>query len=245
LYEVPAGVPFNLIIADDCTPEDKGRDELYAYLKPWKGKSKVKVCLSNQNRGFAGNNNWGVRQGYAPLILLLNSDTTIITPGWLKAMVDEFNDPSVGVVGAKLLFPEDSEDIKRPAGKIQHAGVVFNCLGQPYHVYLGWPPNDSRTCRQKEFQAVTGACLMTRRELWNRIGGLDPVYTVGNFEDVEYCLMAKELGYKVVYQPAASLVHYAGGSGNSETAKRNETIFRLRMQNFIRYDEYKHWEAAI
>jgi len=240
LNKFDAGCDYNLIIADDCTPPKRGRTELYQYYDELQTRPRTRIFKSGQNKGFAGINNWGMLKGSAPLVLFLNSDIEVIEDGWLKWMVDEFDDWQVGVVGAKLVFPDDTKgDPKRPAGTIQHAGAVINILGQPYHVCLGWPEDDPRVNIRRDHQIVTGACLMTRRKIFRQVGGFNEIYTIGNFEDCEYCILVGQHGYKVVYQPKTKLVHYAGGSGNTTTAKRNEIIFRQRMRNFIKYDEFK------
>jgi len=240
LDQFDAGVPYNLIIADDCTPNKRGRGELYKYYDSIQSRPHTKVLRSGQNRGFAGINNWASKKCSAPLILFLNSDIEIIEDGWLKHMVDEFDDWSVGVVGAKLIFPEDTGgDTKRPAGTIQHAGVAVNILGQPFHICVGWPPDDPRVNIRREHQIVTGACLMVRRNIFKQVGGFNEIYGPGNFEDCELCILTQRLGYKVVYQPKAQLVHYAGGSGNTATAQKNEQIFRFRMSQLMKYDDYK------
>jgi len=240
LDKFDAGVPYNLVIADDCTPPHRGRAELYEYYDTLSSRPHTKVVRSGQNRGFAGINNWASRKCSAPLILFLNSDIEVFEDGWLKHMVDEFDDWQVGVVGAKLIFPDDTGgDKARPAGTIQHAGAAVNILGQPFHVCVGWPPDDPRVDVRREHQIVTGACLMTRRKLLKQIGGLNEIYGPGNFEDCEFCVLVGQLGYKVIYQPRTQLIHYAGGSGNSATAKKNEAIFRFRMSQFLTYDHYK------
>lgn len=240
LDKFDAGVPYNLIIADDCTPLDRGRTELYDYYNTLSIRPHTKVFRSGQNRGFAGIYNWSSRKCSAPLILLLNPDTEAIEDGWLTYMVDEFNDWQVGVVGAKLIFPDDTGgDKTRPAGTIQHAGVAINILGQPFHVGIGWPPDDPRVNFRREHQIVTAACMMTRRKLYSQVGGLNEIYTTGNFEDCEYCVLVGQLGYKIIYQPKTQLIHYSGGCGNFATAKKNEAIFRFRMSQFLSYDHYK------
>lgn len=240
LDEFDAGEDYNLIIADDCTPPNRGRVELYEYYHHLQARPRTKIFKSAQNRGFAGINNWASRKCSAPLILFLNSDIEVIEDGWLKHMADEFENWSIGVVGAKLIYPSDTGgDIDRPAGTIQHAGVAVNILGQPYHPCLGWPADDPRVNFRREHQIVTGACLMTRRKLFRQIGGFNEIYEIGNFEDCEYGIMVRQLGYKVIYQPKTCLVHYHGGSGNTEMARKNEQIFRMRMSEMTLYDDYK------
>lgn len=240
LDKFDAGEDYNLVVVDDCTPGNRGRGALYQYYQELQTRPRTKIYKSSQNRGFAGINNWGSRKCSAPLILFLNSDIEVVEDGWLKHMVELFENWQVGVVGAKLVFPDDTEDDpKRPAGTIQHAGVVINILGQPYHICLGWPEDDPRVNFQREHQIVTGACLMIRRKVFRQVGGFNEIYKVGNFEDCEMCLLVNQLGHKVVYQPKTKLIHYHGGSGNVEMARRNEQIFKFRMAEYMRYDDHE------
>jgi len=238
LRKFDAGIDWRLFLVDDLGPDGDELDQLYA---DYKKDSRIKIIRNHKNSGFAVSNNNGVSRGHSPIILLLNSDIEICEDGWLRRMTDEFSDLEVGVVGARLLYPEDSVVPNRPAGKIQHAGVVFNLLGQPYHIYQGWRAEHPRVIQRLEMNAVTGACLMTRRNIYQTIGGLDPIYTKGNFEDVQYCLQVRKLGGKVIYQPLVKLYHFSGGSNNSETARFNEQIFRMRCKDIIEYDEWKYW----
>lgn len=240
LFSFDAGVTFRWIIVDNDGPaSDKAElEKIYASLK-----NNVYLVWSMKNLGFSGGNNLGFnRVKKAPYVLLLNSDIKVKKNGWLKAMVDEMEaDKQVGVVGAKLLYFEDSVDPLRPAGKIQHAGVAFNMLGQPYHIFMGWSPDNPKVTVRREMNCVTGACLLTRTDLYKKIGGLAEEYTIGNFEDVEYCLRTRALGYKVVYTPNAELYHFAGGSNNTATAQYNEQLFRLRCGSITEYDEWRYY----
>lgn len=235
LYDHDAGVPYTVTLVDDVSPVEMGWVYDYARSKgAW-------VTVHHENKGFAGACNTGARAGKAPWVLLLNTDTLVIQDGWLEAMVDEGRDLQVGVVGCLLSFFPDSDHSRRPAGKAQHAGVAFDVLGRPYHIFSGWSVNHPKVRLRREMNCVTGACLLTRRALWRRLGGLDEDYTRGNFEDVQYCLQARLAGYKVVYTPKAHLHHYAGGSENSMTAKRNAQLFRIKMGSVVEYDEWKFW----
>jgi GT2 family glycosyltransferase len=235
-----AGVPYALTLVDDVSPVEMG------FVYALAGEMGARVVYHHENKGFAGACNTGARKGRAPWILLLNTDTLITHDGWLKAMVDEGKDPKVGVVGALLtFFPTDhplyEESPIRPPKRVQHAGVVFDILGRPYHIFSGWSADHPQVWQRREMNCVTGACLMTRRKLWRRLGGLEECYSTGNFEDVEFCIQARLAGYKVVYTPTAHLHHFAGGSNNSTTAKRNARLFQLRMGQVVEFDEWRHW----
>lgn len=241
LDQYDAGVAYQWIIVDDATPEDRGKAELRPVLTALKERPHTIVYENQINGGFAKANNLGASKGRAEFILMLNSDTRITHDNWLKIMVDDLSNPALGVVGAKLLFFPDSTDPRRPAGTIQHAGVGFNIHGNPYHVCSTWPADHPTVNQRRVMRCVTGACLLTRRRLWRRIGGLDEVYGAGNFEDVEYCVRSFIMGKGILYEPDVTLYHYAGGSGNSQTARRNHEIFQLRNRDYIVWDDWRYY----
>lgn len=246
LPEAASGTPYRLIIVDDCGPEQEQLGQVYRSLN---GNSKV--IRNRQNSGFARTVNAGVASGVSPHILLLNSDC-ILQPGAILAMLKEFDDPQVGIVGAKLLFGDNRW---QQQGRIQHAGLCRNIQGQLVHVNLGWAADHPKVNQRREMQMVTGACLMTRRDVWGKVwseyrkfgdpsaGALNEVYDKGSYEDVEYCLATKAQGYKVIYTPEAVGLHYVGasimGANQAYPLGRNSMIFGARCGHLVEYDEYK------
>lgn len=235
----PSSIPWKCFVVDDASPEET-EEELDGIYKGLGKDRRFRVVKSRKNLGFAGANNKGVNSGSSQFILLLNSDIRVMGD-WLALLVKEMHNPEVGVVGCKLIFfPERFNDPKRPAGRIQHAGVVFNITRAPYHRMIGWPSEDIRVNRREEMQSVTAAVLLTRRNLWRKIGGLNEIYTKGNFEDVEYCVHTRHLGYKVIYTPEPLIYHFAGGSENYQTAQKNLQIFLMRCGKAVQFDDYKY-----
>lgn len=246
LPEAASGTPYRLIIVDDCGPEQEQLGHVYRSLN---GNSKL--IRNRANSGFARTVNAGVASGVSPHILLLNSDC-ILQPGAISAMLKEFDDPTVGIVGAKLLFGDNRW---QQQGKVQHAGLCRNIQGQLVHVNLGWDANHPKVNQRREMQMVTGACLMTRRKVWERVtaeyrrygdptqGALNEVYDKGSYEDVEYCLAAKSQGYKVIYTPDAVGLHYVGasimGASQAYPLGRNSMIFGARCGHLVEYDEWR------
>lgn len=150
-------------------------------------------------------NNQAIRQGNAPLILLLNNDVEALTAGWLEVMVAQALRPAIGAVGAVLLYPDR---------RIQHAGIALGCGPDgrgAEHPYRGlpWPAAVHRGRPQllSGWAAVTGACLMVRRQNWEALGGLDEQLPVeGN--DVDFCLRLAQRRLRMVVDPGAVLVHH-------------------------------------
>jgi len=205
--------------------------------------SRIHTVINTTNQGFPATVNRGARLGRNSLILILNSDV-ILDPRAPQTMMAEFNEPQVGVVGPRLIFSPDSTDANRPAGCIQHAGIVFGFDGKPFHVHIGWAANHPRATVRNEFQAVTGACLMTRRALWSAIGGFAEVYRRGTYEDIEYCLMVRSMKYSVIYQPMAVGIHHVGasvGAGEGFPIGENFAIWMLRCSKLAYWDEWRYW----
>ena len=175
-------VDYELIIADDHSPDSR--------VLKWCKKEKIKVVQNGSGtQGFPHNCNWAAKQSDSEFICLLNSDTEVMS-GWLGAMKDEMYEPSVGIVGAKLIYP--MEKGTPWGGTIQHAGVARNGRGMPYHIYRGLSPRARCVNVPTECNAVTFACVLIRRQLWNELGGLDERYVGGQFEDVDFCLFPHE-----------------------------------------------------
>ncbi len=149
--------------------------------------------------------NLGVGVARGDMLLLLNDDIEPITADWIEQMLMQFEKPHVGVVGAKLLYPND---------KIQHAGVVHN-RSKPDHVRRLYHRGDDgyffSTSGVRNFIAVTGACMMTRRSIYRSVGGFSEELAI-SFNDVDYCMKVRACGYQVVYTPHAELYHFESKS---------------------------------
>jgi GT2 family glycosyltransferase len=203
--------PYKLVITDDNSPEY----ELRRYLQELKDAGQAEVYLHGVRRGFAGNNNWAVSRTYSPYFLLLNEDTE---PQylWLTHMMNTMrSDDKIGVVGARLLFSEHKNG-HAVAGTIQHVGVARYPDGAPYHPFRGLKADYPPANVLREVNAVTGACMLVRRKCWDDVGGFDPNYSFGQFEDVSFCWHAREKGWRIFVQPRAVLFHYEHGSGVKE-----------------------------
>lgn len=156
---------------------------------------------------YAAMQNEAVRRTSNPWLLFLNNDTEVIEPGWLAAMAEQVQRPEIGAVGAKLLFPN---------GTVQHAGVVMGDFNYASHAFLGAMPHDPSGRGQlqitRNYSAVTAACMMMRREVYERIGGMDARRFPVAYNDVELCVRALKFGYRNVYTPHAVLKHQQSAS---------------------------------
>ena len=144
--------------------------------------------------------NLGVSIANGELLLLMNDDIEILFPAWIERMVEHFEKPHVGVVGAKLLYPD---------GRTQHVGVVHN-YGNPDHVSRLQPKEDAgyyfSTCGVRNFTAVTGALMMTPSGIYRAVGGYSEELAV-SYNDADYCLKVQEKGLWIVYAPKVELTH--------------------------------------
>lgn len=242
---------YRIIVVDNGTPEWRNKDG--KTLSPAEQAIRVKELLRAQdgfyrieeNQGYPGGINFGVSKGKSPLILIWTADVTM-TPGSILEMVKVMDDPEVGIVGPKLLFPSDSSP-HGPPGTVQHAGIAFNIEGNPFHPLMGWSPNHPKVNIAKEVQAVTGAIFLTRRSLWFEIGGFWAGYGRGTFEDMEYCFAARAKNLKVIYHPLAWGTHHVGGSMVQGAEARgfalhiNASLFRGRWGESLAWDEWRFW----
>ena len=156
-------------------------------------------------------NNIGVDAGRGELVLLLNNDTEVINPDWLTSLVRWIQQPNIGAVGAKLLYPNDT---------IQHAGVILGLGGLAGHGQIHEPADSTgyfnRLMLTHEVGAVTAACLLTRRSTWDELGGLDEALAVA-FNDIDYCMRVRHnAGQRILWTPDALLYHHESVSRGAE-----------------------------
>ncbi|MGI1659330.1 MAG: glycosyltransferase [Desulfitobacterium sp.] len=179
-------------------------------------------------------NNQAVQQAKGELVVLLNNDMEIITPSWLEEMAGQAIRPSIGAVGAKLLYADQT---------IQHSGVTLGIGGVGGHSYRGYDSEEpgyfGRLVIVANYAAVTGACLMVKRELFDQVGGLEEELTVA-FNDVDFCLKLWAKGYYNVVLPQVKLYHFESKSRGYEDTPE-------KMQRFLGEVTYmkKHWQNCL
>ena len=177
------------------------RPESFPYYRQISQDPRVRVVHHDGPFNYNRVNNLGARQAHGDLYLFLNNDIQAFSPDWLDEMVMWALRPNVGVVGAKLLFPD---------GAIQHAGVVIGLTGFAGHIFAGAPENHWTIFGlaewYRDFQAVTAACMLVRREVFEQLGGFDETFELCG-SDVEFCLRLRRNGLRVVYNPFARLKH--------------------------------------
>jgi len=177
---------------------------------------------------FSAVNNAAARTANGDLLCLLNNDTEVIEPEWLSEMVRWIQQPDVGIVGAKLLYPNDT---------IQHAGVVLGLGGLAGHGHHQLDRDEygyfSRLTMTHEVGAVTGACLLTRRDTWAELGGLDEELAVA-FNDIDYCLRVRHVaGQRILWTPHALLYHHESVSRGAEDDPVKVARFNAEVDTVI------------
>lgn len=189
---------FEVLLVDNLSWEPGTKALLARFVKD----ERFRVVPYPEVFNWARLNNFAVRQAAGDHVLFLNADVAGRSDGWLAAMLEHSQRPEVGAVGARLLYPD---------GRVQHAGVVLG-LGEGVAWHAGcFCPGDrpgylGHTKVVRDVSAVTGACLMVRRDVFDQLGGFDETLAVA-YNDVDFCLRARERGYRVLYTPLAELVH--------------------------------------
>lgn len=176
--------------------------------------------------------NKAARATTSEYLLFLNDDTSIITPDWIESMLEHAQRQSVGAVGSLLLFPN---------GTIQHAGVVSGLFEFAGHAFRGLPDSPyyfdfSHVIR--DCSAVTGACLMTKRNKFDSVGGFDESNLPTCFQDVDLCLKMLDKGYQIVYTPFAKLFHYESLSKKAVADLPELQYMKQRWASYISDDPY-------
>lgn len=174
------------------------------------GLDQLRVLRYPQPFNYSAMNNLAARQARGEYLLLLNNDTAVLQGDWLDGMLNHAQRPEVGIVGAKLLYPD---------GRIQHAGVVLGLNGPADHPHIGDPLNTPghmhRLLVDQDLSAVTGACLMVRKSLYEEVGGLDEEAFKVSYNDVDLCLKVRQAGYLVVWTPHVLVMHVGSVSQKS------------------------------
>lgn len=189
----------------------------YGELQRTRDNVRVVTWQGDGGFNYPALNNFGAQYCTGEYLLLLNNDTRIITPDWIQEMLMYAQRADVGAVGAKLFYPD---------GTIQHAGVIVSTGHEPIHYYTGTRKTDTgyteRLNLVQDVSAVTAACMLVRRSVWDEVGGLDEAFAVA-YNDVDFCLRIRKAGYLVVWTPFAELEHFESKSrGIDGTAKKQQ-----------------------
>ncbi len=208
---------FEVIVVDDCSTDET------AELVP---RMDGVVYLRNEtNSGFIVSRNCGAEKARGKYLFFLNNDT-IVKPGWLTALLDTFvEDPQAGIVGSKLVYPDD---------RLQEAGGIIwrDASGWNYGKFDDREKPEYNYLREVDY--CSGAALMIRKSLFQKLGGFDAKYEPAYYEDADLSFKVRKAGYKVLYQPLSEVIHcedVTGGTGLSAGTKKHRDINRLTFAN--------------
>jgi GT2 family glycosyltransferase len=217
---------YEVVVVDNGSTDPAALD----YLAEIAMRTHVRVLRYDHPFNFSGINNFAAQGAKGAVLCLLNNDTELISPDWLEEMVGHLLQEKVGVVGAKLYYPD---------GRVQHAGDTVGPGGCADHLHSFIDHDDPGYCNRaavaQELSAVTAACMATWRDLYLRLGGLDEKNLPVAFNDVDYCLRVRKAGYRVVWTPHAELFHH-----ESVSRGRDKSWKRKRMaEKEVRYMRHK------
>ncbi len=207
IYEKSTYDNFEILILENNSVQA----ETFAYYQQLEQEHKdLKIVRWEKEFNYAAINNFGARHAQGEYLLFLNNDIQIITPEWMEEMLGYCQREDVGVCGAKLLYPNN---------RIQHAGVVIGLGGPAGHVLCGAKNNvltyAGRSNSTQDLSAVTAACMMTPRDVFEKAGGFGEEFRVA-YNDVDYCLKVRDMGLLVVYNAFVEAYHYESASRGAE-----------------------------
>ncbi|HKU17745.1 MAG TPA: glycosyltransferase family 2 protein [Candidatus Saccharimonadales bacterium] len=228
---------YEIIIVNNQSSEP----EVFVWFDEQAAMPDTKVLHYDRPFNFSAINNFAATQAEGDLLLFLNNDTEVLTKEWLEEMAAHAMRPSVGAVGAMLYYPDDT---------VQHAGVVLGLgaagiAGHSYHLKpRGYPGQMCRMHLVQEVSAVTAACLMMRRSVFEQVGRFDESYPVA-FNDIDLCLRIRKAGYSIIWTPRAELYHFESVTRGSDADPERKARFdhecerfRNRWGNELRADPY-------
>jgi O-antigen biosynthesis protein len=194
---------------------DNGSDEpaVLEYLAGLGKSGRIRILRDEGPFNFAALNNRAVAQCTGEYVLLLNNDIEIIEPDWLAEMVAVAARPGVGAVGARLWHPDRT---------LQHGGVIVGLGGVAGHPHLGLAAGDpgyfGRGVLLQCVSAVTAACLLVKRAIYDQVGGLDGENLAVAYNDVDFCLKVAQAGYRNIWTPHAQLIHHGSATRGNDLA---------------------------
>lgn len=222
---------YEIIVVDNGSSDP----ETLKYMETISLRQNIRVLRYDSPFNYSAINNFAEREAKGSILGLINNDIKVIAPEWLTEMVSWALLPGVGCVGAKLLYPDNT---------IQHGGVVLGVLGVANHSHKGF------NCRQPGYfgrmrvvhnvSAVTAACLVVRRELYSKVGGLNEESLKVAFNDVDFCLRVRDAGYRNVWTPFAELYHLESVSRGAE----DDPVKLARFRSEVDYMQ-RTWGAAL
>jgi glycosyltransferase involved in cell wall biosynthesis len=220
---------YEILIVDNGSVEDATKE--FFERQP---KDKVRIIRDDSPFNYSRLNNLAVDKSKGDVICLMNNDIEILTPDWIEEMLSFVMQPDVGCVGARLWYPD---------GGLQHGGVISGIGGVAGHSHKYLKKGNlgyfARAVLHQSLSAVTGACLMIRKSVWEEVGGLEEQLAVA-FNDVDFCLRVREAGYRNVWTPYAEMIHHESLSRGAEDTPDKQKRF-IQEINLMK----TRWSSAL
>ena len=200
------------------------KQETFQFYKKIDGKNKVRVLYWDKAFNFSKINNFGASNAKGEYLICLNNDVEVIAPDWIEEMLGHCQRKEVGIVGARLYYPDHT---------IQHAGIVIGMGGIAGSMFVGMDANRTgylhKAAIQQDMSAVTAACMMIKKNVFWEVKGFEEQLAVA-FNDVDFCLKAREKGYLVVYDPYVELYHDESKTRGAEDTKEKVRRFQSEIE---------------
>jgi O-antigen biosynthesis protein len=220
---------FEILVVDNQSIAD----ETFAYYDEIQATypGKIRLLSYAQPFNFSAMNNMAVAEAAGEYIVCLNNDIQIIQGSWLERLLSHAQRPEVGIVGARLLTSDK---------RIQHAGVILGLDGIAGHAFSGQSIEDEGYMKRAQvdmnYSAVTAACLMVKKSIYDEVGGYDEVNFTVQYNDVDFNLKVREKGYKIVYTPYATAIHY--GSVSQITYNEHKKVARDTQEKRVMLEKW-------
>ena len=198
--------------------------EIFHYYREIEKRPGVRILTWKDGFNYSAINNFGEKEAAGDYLLFLNNDVEVINPRWIEELLGNCQRKEVGIVGAKLYYPDDT---------IQHAGTIIGIGGIAGHAFLNMPRSRTgylhKASLQMDLSAVTAACMMMKRQVFRQLGGFEERLSVA-FNDVDLCLRTVKAGYLVVYNPEVELYHYESKSRGAEDSQEKVRRFQEEIE---------------
>lgn len=218
---------FEIIIVNNQSQ----KKETIEYLHDLSKDSRISVLSYDGPFNYSKINNMAVRQARGEILAFLNNDIDVISSDWLREMVSHAMRHDIGAVGARLYYPDNT---------VQHAGVLLGYKGRAGHMYRyaprHWLGYWARGVLTQNLTAVTAACMVVRKEVFDSVGGFDEEHLSVTFNDVDLCLRIHELGYRNIYAPRAELYHHESKTRGMLAFQAEEDFFARKWATILRAD---------
>jgi GT2 family glycosyltransferase len=226
-----SSIPCEVIVVDDGSTDGTGK-----YLASCSG---IRVVTHTENQGFVISVNDGAAGARGRFLHFLNNDT-LVTPGWVSALLRAFDSrDNVGAVGSQLRAPD---------GTVSEAGALVWRDGNAANFARGRSAVDSSVCFPREVDYCSGASLMVRADLFTELGGFSREFAPGYYEDVDLCFRLRAAGYRVMYTPESVVVHFEGGTSGQDTSsgmKRYQLVNRAKFADKWEHQLVKHFPPDV